>query len=248
MSTRWKKSHSYLYLVVAALTCSLANANPPEGETPTFRRLVTIEQVNGFQISLPLGCVPQLREFFANGGSLKSDFVSSHLVKVKETAFKSGVSDSIFYRYSDRQRDLDLVSIGEFKKIFSYSRSRTTTDLLDLEGNPFQFNLYLAEDPQSSASFGRHQLVLKINPEAKIFSVWFFSSENPLSALINFTNQILSSSGLTKCVSSDSRVISQLIMEESGVQLFDYYIFERMQWFVVIDPEVVQNISVSHLQ
>lgn len=151
-----------------------------------------------------------------------------HTKEAKSFPYATGVKDTVFYHYTNSEEVRDFVAkTGRVDEMLTFVRK-----------NPGAYSdIYVAEDPLSSSSYGSIQVRITVKPGAKILHTDSEFSGTAVSTLLDdfFKSKKIDCYG-------DPNLL-KLVSEESGISLIDYT--GRQDWFQLIRTDEVEKAEVG---
>ncbi len=194
-------------------------------------------------------CVNFLKTVYESGKTLKSSAVWEASKPVKSYPFLSGGAPLDFYHYTDsaeaaaqfsphikdrQAAHKKALKDDDYGKMQHYLRTAGRASSVWIPG------LYVAEDSESSRGYGKHQVRLILAQDARVL--------NPPDHLWAAVKKELSTAipGLKEACFGRFHVLSDLIMEDSGIDLLDYDSGTRRerQWFILLRTEKLRQTEV----
>jgi hypothetical protein len=211
-------------------------ANPPELHDTDKRSYYSQVMHSGaglYADELTSDCKKRLRTLFSQGKTLEIPEIRDSAVLIKDYKFYSGRSDSVFYHYTDSIGLQALVKLENIDQMFWYFRSG-----FGKKGT----NMYLAEDPTSSNNFGKTQIRVTLNSQARVFNGNALDShqliQNKFPDLETcWTQDLKMKNGVTNPAYFD------LILEENKIDLQNYW--SDNSWVQLIRKSAIQKISIG---
>jgi hypothetical protein len=181
-------------------------------------------------------CKKALRLFFRKGRSLKIDAIYGSAVPVNKYSFISGKNDNIFYHYAGEKSLENFARFGDVDHLFWFFRSGYGGKSAPL---------YVAEDPSSSESYGKYQIRITIDPNARILPDFDSSMMKAVEDAFPELNSCMPSmwDGAYQIKYGDRDTFINLLLEENKIDLFDYY--KSQMWFTLVRKSAIQKISLG---
>ncbi len=215
-----------LLSALLALFAGVASASEPSSvhskHPLSYYSLIMDPAPDAVERDLGQECVTELRKYFNQG----KDFADERLIKsakrVSEYQFKSGENVGTFYHHSGAEGVRDAGECHDFSPMLEYVRR-------DGQGRTGPLDIYVAEDPHSSASFGQYQVRFKLKPEALVTtrSRQWIEGANRMRRKLMFCEV--------------SETFLHLVLEENGIALFDYFVRPNGKWFQLIRMDDVES-------
>ncbi len=193
----------------------------------SYRSLYESENRSKATYFVNQACRDSLRPFLQSGGSLKIEDLLKQAKKVTVYKVASHKRDRIFYHYTNSQELKKIVeTTGRLDEMLAYSR------LYGRDG----VDIYVAEDPITSAHYGSIQIKIKMKKEAIVLDSYMQNKD-----VLDSTFEELMNSNKIMC--NDPSRLYNLIAEESGIDLIDYY--SEKKWFQLIKIDNVESVTIG---
>jgi len=220
-----------------------------KGSTYTFKSALRASAPSKIQNALPPSCLRAIKQVYANGNSFSSNEVKMRTNDIAHTHVVSGVKDNIFYHWSKNTSIYDVISKNKPAKIFNYLRNKDYSYW-------WLYMFYVAEDPESSHSFGNILMKVTMRPSVRIYSE--FSVSDPVSSREAVFSEILRKYPDTQaCMTSEiveNLDLYFLAIEDTGADMIQYWnswgrVYSRggndYQFFQVLNPASVVKLELG---
>lgn len=147
---------------------------------------------------------------------------------------------------------MDLLSLRKLTPAAAYANARAK-NLFDqmfefIRNRPAPYagfwsrEFYVAEDPESSKSFGNKLVEFKLNPQGRLLPYSQEVREAALKEVGDRYPAIAQACTMTMHteMSGQFNEVLAIIMEDSGVEIIDYN--EDMKWFQVTSPTIFRGV------
>lgn len=212
---------SIFFFVAAVPGSARAEENPYRSRDGlSFYSLIVDTRSDLVDSRIDRKCLRDLRAFFAAGGSLFDPKIRDAATPVGLYSYLSGKEDDLFYHYTDAKEVAALAAKGDYRGMFSFVRiGRSDSSYM---------NVFVAEDPISSASYGKRMVRFRLKPDALVIA--YGKNEGLFKSLTR-------DKGLGKCRNFPAYIF--LMLEENGIAVLDYNL--KASWFQILRLDAIES-------
>jgi len=212
------------------------------------------------RLELGLECTELVNKVIAEGGDFSSSILKSRVYPLSKIDFPSGAKDNLFFHWTKQEGLNNLFQLkqlskekatarafreGLFDELFAFLRKRPGAGPT---GYGFLHRLfYLAEDKDSSSSYGHILVLFELRNDARTIS---YEPEIWRRALV----EVIERHHLSPACPTDLNLIADLgfnllhysnlfylIAEESGIEVVDYN--QKKFWYQILSPTAFISVS-----
>lgn len=212
----------------------------------SFRKDLMDGSIGPFEEQLPGGCLRAIQSVYNSGKDFSLQIIKDRITTLRKLKYRSGQNDLVFYHYTNSAPVSEIARNNRFLEFFKFYRTKRQAWWLDL--------FYVAEDPESSASYGNIQVKVHMKAETRALSE--FADPDAPQFRYKVINEITSKyPSINVCITGDNfndLNIYYLAADDSGVDIIQYwnaidtsyyYHPNEYQFFQILNPGAIERVE-----
>ncbi len=223
----------------------------------SFARFILDHPESKLAKSLGPSCLEFLTQIYRSGNTLYSAAAVASSKTIDRIAFPSRGRRTDFFHYTNSKAMLDQfhpeitdrkeahrVSLvdGTYDRMVLWPKEHTDGSFATKYYRIYDGVLYVAEDPESSKSYGLHRVTFHLNPKARIIQLAckYESGPSPETPLYRDIGDRFP--GIWNVC--NRHLVQLFIVEDSGIDLIDYE--NDSMWFQLIRPNAIERVELQY--